>query len=919
MSRHTILFLAANPDGAPPLMVREEEKAIRQVLAASERREHFHFETRWAAQPLDLVTELRRHRPAILHFSGHGQQGSLWFEAADGLPHPVSSEVLARTIDELKLPIRVVVLNACYSDEISAVLSAHVDYVVGMRGQLEDEDARTFSASFYGALGDGCSVEEAFTTARAATIAVHGLNAERASLKVRTPGGPPLVLADEPLPSIPPPPSIRQPSTFSGTTLGARIVEILQKLPGASNFAERTRMIPDLPRPDGQQVRLERNERVPRIDFELIIAQLENLGLPLVEEMLRGCATRVGEPLASLLRDAARDVRAYIDGLQPVDPIAEQAQRAAPAPLLLSVAASLEQGVLAPDHLFEGNNASPPLRWTGAPAGTRSFALVMEDLDRAEGRPCFYWVQHSIPGDVRELSRGAGSLGTDLLGAGVPGVADADLAGLAGYHGPDSIEGVHPYRIRLLALSREDLPRDNPLSGRDLLDWIARRNCVLAEADAVILAGIRLTNRDFLFQGHPVLGRLFGARRRWVFAIISLFALALLALPAWLLGLDDLPSNGWQSSHGAYAGPAPTDNRGFFHEPNWLPIYGLAVPTFLAFAGWFAIWLREAAQRIARSPGGVVAAPRERPFVLFVRAEVARSSRRVLWSAVAVSVAVTLADILPLILGYCTNDFTAISPYWGIAHLHAKRIDLVRNVAFDVIAYLFQAGFVFLFAFITFKFLAFLQTLSYTIRDKHAERGYVFTPYWHDPLRRLGLGPLGAAYTTFIGLALAMALFAALHRIQLLIEHGGGWSAYGKDLAALLQGDLSLLWALGRWSSVSSGIVAMLVALVIPAGVIAYFPFYQLYRFIKRQIRDENDAYPVKVKLAKTAEERTELAARREALEATNVWPNGDAAGQRSILLWLILFVAAIYPPSLLLTVPAFGLPLALAMIRKAL
>jgi hypothetical protein len=365
-----------------------------------------------------------------------------------------------------------------------------------------------------------------------------------------------------------------------------------------------------------------------------------------------------------------------------------------------------------------------------------------------------------------------------------------------------------------------------------------------------------------------------------------------------LLGVHDLPPDGWgHGAGGSYPGTPPHDNRGFFFQLNWLPIYVLAIPIFFACAVRFAVWLREAVQRISRCPGGVITAPPECPFALFVQIEVARSGRRALRLATIAGILVIIIDRGQMIRAFYQNDFSAVRPYWAIAHLHAKHVDLMRNAVFDVIAYLFEGLFVFLFAFVTVKFFAFLQVLSSTIHRRYQERGYVFTPFWHDPARRLGLSAVGVPYTAFISLATAVTGFAFLHRLQLLSEMNGGWPQYVRDLEAFVAGDWSYAAGLARISTVTTGMVAMIVGLTIPAGVIAYFPLYQLRRRIQREINDENDMYPLKRQLAKTNEERAELAERHRVLKSTNVWPNGDDTAHLLMSIWVSLFGAAVYPP----------------------
>jgi Raf kinase inhibitor-like YbhB/YbcL family protein len=103
----------------------------------------------------------------------------------------------------------------------------------------------------------------------------------------------------------------------------------------------------------------------------------------------------------------------------------------------------------------EGQNVSPPLKWTEPPAGTRSFALICEDPDAPRGA-FTHWVIFNLPAESRELS------------AGVPneeGLANGTRQGIndfgkMGYGGPKPPPGrPHRYFFKLFALDRMlDLP-----------------------------------------------------------------------------------------------------------------------------------------------------------------------------------------------------------------------------------------------------------------------------------------------------------------------------------------------------------------------------------------------------------------------------------------------------------------------------
>jgi hypothetical protein len=189
MTKHTILFLAANPSGTSRLALDREARSIQVELERSGFRDRFELATRWATEPLDLLRELRKLKPTVVHFSGHGggdeHHHGLVFQAADGGAQLVSTSALEETFGAAGSSVKLVVLNACYSELQAAALVAHVDCVVGMTGAIGDDAARSFAIGFYGGLGERESVAAAYKQGRAA-ITLEGLrDGELPQLKVR--------------------------------------------------------------------------------------------------------------------------------------------------------------------------------------------------------------------------------------------------------------------------------------------------------------------------------------------------------------------------------------------------------------------------------------------------------------------------------------------------------------------------------------------------------------------------------------------------------------------------------------------------------------------------------------------------------------------------------------------------------------
>ncbi|KQV45903.1 YbhB/YbcL family Raf kinase inhibitor-like protein [Duganella sp. Root336D2] len=100
-----------------------------------------------------------------------------------------------------------------------------------------------------------------------------------------------------------------------------------------------------------------------------------------------------------------------------------------------------------------GGNQSPQLSWTGVPAGTAAFAIMVHDPDAPTGSGWWHWQLVNIPKDVVSLPAGAAApTGSQSM---------SNDYGAKGFGGacPPQKHGVHRYQFTVYALSQKlELP-----------------------------------------------------------------------------------------------------------------------------------------------------------------------------------------------------------------------------------------------------------------------------------------------------------------------------------------------------------------------------------------------------------------------------------------------------------------------------
>lgn len=160
------------------------------------------------------------------------------------------------------------------------------------------------------------------------------------------------------------------------------------------------------------------------------------------------------------------------------------------AAFTLTSAAFAPGGMLTNEQVYDGfgctgGNVSPALAWSDAPAGTKSFALMVHDPDAPTGSGWWHWVVYNLPASAHSLPAGAGSADGKHLPAGATqGRTDFGTIGYGGACPPQG-DKPHRYEFRLYALKVEKLevPADATAA---LIGFMVRANAIgMTETHAI--------------------------------------------------------------------------------------------------------------------------------------------------------------------------------------------------------------------------------------------------------------------------------------------------------------------------------------------------------------------------------------------------------------------------------------------------
>lgn len=151
-----VLFLASNPGGL--LQLDREWRGV--SMALQDKKDKFDLNSSNQVTKEKVRKELLRHKPQLVHFSGHGiaegnsfRKAGLIFQSPDSINKsdtlPAADAATMFSLLHQKFPLSLVILNACESSEHARLISAGGFYAIGMTIEIEDGKATDFAKGFY--------------------------------------------------------------------------------------------------------------------------------------------------------------------------------------------------------------------------------------------------------------------------------------------------------------------------------------------------------------------------------------------------------------------------------------------------------------------------------------------------------------------------------------------------------------------------------------------------------------------------------------------------------------------------------------------------------------------------------------------------------------------------------------------------
>ena len=160
-----ILYIASNPEGAPPLQIEREINALQEKLDQADAAANLDLRVYSHLHIDELPDVIARLAPDVIHFAAHGEDDAIVLSHQERGHVALDGNMLGDLLGALTLRPKLIILNACSSAKMAEALTAHADFVIGTNAPISNIGARAMTATLYARLAAGARLGAAFEAA----------------------------------------------------------------------------------------------------------------------------------------------------------------------------------------------------------------------------------------------------------------------------------------------------------------------------------------------------------------------------------------------------------------------------------------------------------------------------------------------------------------------------------------------------------------------------------------------------------------------------------------------------------------------------------------------------------------------------------------------------------------------------------
>jgi hypothetical protein len=451
---------------------------------------------------------------------------------------------------------------------------------------------------------------------------------------------------------------------------------------------------------------------------------------------------------------------------------------------------------------------------------------------------------------------------------------------------------------------------------------------------------------DFLFPNDPIVGGLLTSHPLFVFLSLSIGCSLILLLPAWGLNLLSIPVYfpNCPTWHSHLVSNGQT-NVGILYKWNWSVGYSVLIPLIFSLAAAACRSVRQSFAQLVEEGtvqpdhGNTDGSPDS--FIKKIAAKTRLWNRVVFWGSVVIAVLACVGAGYGNIIVYtrviasrslgqwydpCRWDDLDWMHGWTIPGHQGSWFHVIGNFAFYLLAQVVQGFVIFLACYFVLKFLTLTQSFATVIIEDGS--GFHFEPFISDPDKCLGLRPIGRLFSTFLVLSIVFQVFAfGLRLQQILLKQGLSLFSYFsvvafdvKDLSKDADDtarSLKNLLALCGFDTLNPGLIVILILMIIPMSVIAWWPVVRLRNYVASVRQKQLRVFRIEEQQARQTQKydtAKHIAEDMEKLTKASIWPNGFKVGWGSFFFLFALLVSTIAPP---LIVPLVSGGIGLKILKK--